>query len=78
MRVITFVCKEGSEVGCGVRSVVVGELRKRQKVTPIVLVIVDVDPQVLLQDLIQALCLTVSLRVISGGEVLLDVEEMAE
>jgi len=78
MRVITFVCKEGGEVGCGVRSVVVGELCKGQKVIPVILVIIDVDPQVLLQDLIQALCLTISLRVISGGEVLLDVEEMTE
>ena len=78
MRVITFVCEEGSEVGCRVRSVVVGKLCKGQKVIPVVLVIVDIDLQVLLQDLIQALCLTVSLRVTSGREIPLDVEEMAE
>jgi len=76
--VITFVCEEGSEVGCRMRSVVIGELHKGQKVIPVVLVIVDVDPQVLLQDLIEVLHLTVSLRVISGREVLLDVEKMAE
>src|SRR5882724_9469154 len=78
MRVITFICEEGSEVRGGVGSVVIGELRQRQKVIPIVLVIVNIDPQVLLQDLIQALRLTVSLRVVSGREVPLDVEKTAE
>ena len=62
----------------GVRSVVVGKLHKRQKVIPIILVIVDIDPQVLLQDLIKALCLSVSLRMVSSREILLDVEKMAE
>src|SRR5882724_5777869 len=77
-RVITFICEEGSEVHGRVGSVVIGELRQRQKVIPIVLVIVDIDPQVLLQDLIQVLCLTISLRTISGREVPLDAEKTAE
>jgi len=42
------------------------------------LVVVDIDLQVLLQDLIQMLHLTISLRVISGREVPLDVEKTAE
>jgi len=42
------------------------------------LVIADVDLQVLLQDLIQALHLTICLGVVSGREILLDMEKMAE
>jgi len=38
-------------------SVVVGELGQRQQVFPVVLLMIDEDPEVLLKDLINPLCL---------------------
>jgi len=68
MRVITFICEEGVRF-MAEWSVVIGELRQRQKVIPIVLVIVDIDPQVLPPGFDSSARLTVGLRVVSGREV---------
>ena len=54
------VGKEGGDHCHRVRSVVVGKLCKGNEVDPVVLLVVDVHPKVLLQDLIDPFCLPVS------------------
>ena len=56
------------------RGVVVSKLSKWQEVAPIILLIIDVEAQVLLEDLVDALRLSICLRVIGGTQVRLDTE----
>lgn len=52
--------------------VVVCELGDGQPVHPVVLVVVDVEPKILLQSLVDTLYLTIGLRVVGCGRVVLD------
>lgn len=75
---VPFIGEEGG-CSCGrVRCVVVGELGEGEERDPIVLLVVDIDPEILLEDLIDAFGLTVRLGVVRGREVGLDAEEVAE
>lgn len=76
--VVTLVREERGELGRGVRSVVVCELRERKKGDPIVLLIIDIDAKVLFEYLIDVFRLAVSFWVIRGGEVGFDMEELRE
>ena len=74
---VALVGKEWSYSSRGVRSIVVSELRNWKKVEPIVLLIVVIDLEVLFQGLVHAFGLSVTLGVISGGEVELHVKSCA-
>ena len=59
VRVSSIKSIEGRIFCCGMGGIVVGELRKRQQITPIVLLIINGHSKLLLQDLIYLLCLAV-------------------
>src|SRR5882724_10502963 len=65
-RMEAFVGEEWGDRGRRVRSVVVHELGKRKEVDPIVLLVVDVHPKILFQDLVDLFGLAIRLRVIGG------------
>jgi hypothetical protein len=67
--VITFVSKEGGDASRGICSIVVGKLGDRQEFSPIVLLVVAIDSEVLLEGLIRLFALSIAFRVLSGGEV---------
>jgi len=69
VRMITFVSKERGNTSSGARSIIVSEFCQREEFRPIVLLIVAIDLNVLFQGLIYLFGLSVSLRVITGGEV---------
>ena len=75
---VSFIRKERGELRRGMRSVVVREFRERKEGDPVVLLIVDVDTEVLLENLVDSFSLTVGFRMIRGGEVGFDVEELHE
>ena len=50
---------EGRMFCCGMCGIVVRELRKGQPITPVVLLIINEHSKILLQDLIDSLCLSV-------------------
>src|SRR5882724_1388457 len=67
-----FVGEEWGDHGRRVQSVVVRKLGKRKEVDPIVLLVVDVHPKILFQDLVDPFGLAIRLRVIGGRKVGLD------
>ena len=52
--------------------VVVGKFCKREQMLPVILLIVDEDPKVLLEDLVHLFCLPIIFGMICCGEVSLD------
>src|SRR5882724_253627 len=66
------VGEERGDHGCRVRRVVVWKLSQGQEVDPIILLVVDVYPKILFQDLVDPFGLAVSLRVIGHQKVGLD------
>ena len=77
VRMVAFVGKEGRNSSRGVRSIVIGKLRDWKKVGPVVLLVVAIDLEVLFKGLIRAFGLSVTFRVVPGGEVELHVESHA-
>jgi hypothetical protein len=65
---IAFVGEEWRNSGGSTQSIVVSELCKRKKISPVVLLIIAINSEILLQRLISSFCLSVSFRVIAGGE----------
>ena len=66
--VIALIGEEGGYARGSTRRIVVGEFRERKEFRPIALLVVAVDPKVLLECLVGTLGLTISLGVITGGE----------
>lgn len=58
--------------------IVVAELLDGEPFCPICLAIIDVDPEVRLNLLVEPLCLSVCLRVAGGRGIVLDAQELAE
>ena len=58
--------------------VVARKLGHGDPVRPVVLAVVDVEPQILLQLLVRPLCLTVSLWVVGHGRVVFNAQEPVE
>ena len=58
--------------------VVVGELRKREQMLPVILLVVDEDLKVLLEDLVHPFRLTVGFGVVSRGKVGLDAKQLTQ
>ena len=60
------------------RCIVVCKLSNWQKIWPIVLLIIAIQPEVRFEGLIHALSLAISFRMIGSGEVELHVEELGK
>ena len=58
--------------------IIILELRKREQLGPVILPLIDKEPEVLLQFLVHPLCLPIPLRVISGGSSQFDSEHAVE
>ena len=69
VRVISLVSKEWGYSGGSTRGIVVCELREREKLSPVVLLIIEVNPDVLFQCLISVFGLSVTFRMVTRGEV---------
>src|SRR5882724_3088419 len=69
LRMEALVGEERGNHGCRVRCVVVCKLGQGKEVNPIVLLVVDVHPKILLQDLVHLFSLAISLGVVGGRKV---------
>ena len=78
VRVISLVSEEWGYSGGSTRGIVVCELREREKLSSIVLLIIAVNPDVLFQCLICAFGLSVPFRMVTRGEVKLHIESFSE
>jgi hypothetical protein len=61
-----------------VRGVVVDEFRERKQLVPVILLIVAIEPEILLQGLVDSLRLTVRLGMIGCRPVPLDIAQFQE
>ena len=77
VQMVAFIGREQGYSSHGVWSVIVCELCDRKEVRPIVLLIVAIDLEVLFQGLVHAFGLSITLGVISRGEVELHVKSCA-
>jgi hypothetical protein len=75
---VTLVSKERRNTSSGVRSIVIGELCDRKKASPVVLLIVAVDADILLESLIDSFRLSIAFRVVSGSEMEFHVQCLSE
>ena len=78
VQVISFVSEEWGYSGGSTRGIVVCEFHEREKLSPVVLLVVAVNPDVLFQCLISAFGLSVTFRMVTGGEVKLHIESFSE
>ena len=76
--VISLVSEEWGYFGGSTQGIVVCELREREKLSPVVLLVVAVNPDVLFHCLISAFGLSVAFRMVTGGEVKLHIESFSE
>src|SRR5882672_11914581 len=77
-RVKALVGEEGGDHGSRMRSIVVYEFGKGQEVDPVILLVVDVYPKILFQDLVNSFGLPIGLWVVGSGEIGLDTEQLAK
>ena len=73
---VTIVSKEWRDEHRSVLHVVVDELGNWEKITPVILLIVAIDPKILFHGLIDVLCLTVAFRVVRSRSVSFDMEQV--
>ena len=78
VQVVAFVSKEWGHTGSCIQSVIVCELCKRQELGPIVLLVIAVNLQVLFQCLVHSLCLSVVFRMITQGEMEMDIKGLTK
>ena len=78
VQVISLVSEEWGYSSGSTRGIIVCELRKQEKLSPVVLLVVAVNPDVLFQCLISAFGLSVAFRMVIGGEVKLHIESFSE
>ena len=78
VQVISLVSEEWGYSGGSTRGIVVCEFHKREKLSPVVLLVVAVNPDVLFQCLISAFGLSVAFRMVTGGEMKLHIESFSE
>ena len=78
VRVISLISEEWGYSGGSTRGIVVCELREREKLSPVVLLVVAVNPDVLFQCLISAFGLSVAFRMVTGSEMKLHIESFSE
>ena len=76
--VIFLVSEEWGYSGGTTRGIVVCKFHKREKLSPVVLLVVAVNLDVLFQCLVSAFSLSVTFRMVTGGEVKLHIESFSE
>jgi hypothetical protein len=74
VQMVTFISEEWRDACSSVRSIVIDELCDQKEVSPIVLLIITVDMEILLQGLIHSFCLSITFGVVTGGEIGLHIE----
>ena len=77
VQVISLVSEEWGYSGGSTRGIVVCELREREKLSSIVLLIIAVNLVVLFQCLISAFGLSVAFRMVTRGDVKLHIESFS-
>ena len=75
---VAFVGKERRDTSGSARSIVISEFCKWEEVSPVVLLVVAIDAEVLFQSLVSTLGLTITFRMVTRGKVQLDVESLSE
>ena len=75
---ITFVSKERGNTSSGARSIIISKFHQREEFGPIVLLIIAINSNVLFQGLICLFSLSVSFRMITGGEVEFHIQGCSE
>jgi len=75
---VAFVGKERRDTSGSTQSIVISEFRKREEVSPVVLLVVAIDAEVLFQSLVSMLSLTITFRMVTRGKVPSDVESLSE
>ena len=78
VQVISLVSEEWGYSGGSTQGIVVCKLREQEKPSPVVLLIIAVNLDVLFQCLISAFSLSVAFRMVTGGEVKLHIESFSE
>ena len=78
VRVISLVSEEWGYSGGSTRGIVVCKLCEWEKLSPVVLLVIAVNPDVLFQCLVSAFGLSVAFRMVTGGEVKLHIESFSE
>ena len=78
VRVISLVSEEWGYSGGSTRGIIVCEFREREKLSPVVLLVVAVNPDVLFQCLIGTFGLSVAFRMVTGSEMKLHIESFSE
>ena len=78
VRMVALVGEEWRDTRSIAWGVVVGKLRERQEFGPVVLLIVAVNSEVLLESLVSTFRLSVGFWVVSGGEVQVHAESLAQ
>ena len=76
--VISLVSEEWGYSGGSTRGIVVCKFREREKLSPIVLLVVAVNPDVLFQCLISGFGLSVAFRMVTGSEMKFHIESFSE
>jgi hypothetical protein len=78
VRMVALVGEERGDASSFIRGIIVGKLCKWEELSPIILLIITINAQVLLQRLVHSLSLSTPFGVIAGSEVEADVEGSAE
>ena len=78
VRVISLISEEWGYSGGSTWGIIVCELREREKLSPVVLLVVAVNLDVLFQCLISAFGLSIAFRMVTGDEVKLHIESFSE
>lgn len=69
IRVRALVWKEGRNTSSYTRCIIVGKSCQRELLSPVVLLVIIVDPEVLFKCLISSLSLAITFQMVPGGEV---------
>ena len=69
VRVVTFISEERGDPSSSTRGIIIREFRKRKQRIPVVLLVIAKYPEVLLESLIGPFRLSVTFRMVPGGEV---------
>jgi len=75
---VAFVGKERRDTSGSAWSIVISKFRKWEEVSPVVLLVVAIDVEVLFQSLVSTLGLTITFRMVTRGKVQSDVESLSE
>jgi len=75
---VAFFGKERRDTSGSTQSIVISEFHKWEEVSPVVLLVVAIDVEVLFQSLVSMLGLTITFRMVTRGKVQSDVESLSK